>query len=104
MKIYYAHCMCIYGSDDEEEEINFIKLNFPNSTIIDPGFYANNLDKQRDGMEYCKNLVSTCDGLIFTRLLGKVTAGVGLEIHHALEHNKQVYELKNGKIKQVKNL
>lgn len=102
MKIYYAHAMCIYRTDEEEEEINHIKTNFPDSKIVDPGSYADNPQKMRDGMEYCKKLVSNCDALVFTRLLGKVTAGVGIEIHHALSQNKPVYELNNGKVKNVK--
>jgi len=40
--------------------------------------------------------------MVFTRLLGKITAGVGFEINHALELGKVVYELKKDKIKQVK--
>ncbi len=102
MKIYYAHAMCIYGTDDENAEISQIKDNFPDHPIVDPGTYANNPDKRKDGMGYCMKLVSGCDKLVFTRLLGKITAGVGLEINHALELGKLVYELKKNKIKQVK--
>lgn len=102
MKIYYAHAMCIYGTDSEEIEKNYIKIHFPDYDIVDPGSYANNIEKRNGGMEYCKKLVSNCDVLVFTRLLGKVTAGVGIEIHHALTQKKLVYELKNGKVKSVK--
>lgn len=102
MKIYYAHAMCIYGTDDEKEEILQIKDNFPDHLIVDPGTYANNPEKRNGGMEYCLNLVSVCDILVFTRLLGKITAGVGLEINHALDSGKFVYALKKDKIKQIK--
>lgn len=102
MKIYYAHAMCIYGTEDEENEIQQIRQNFPDHSIVDPGTYANNPEKRRDTMEYCKKLVSGCDKLVFTRLLGKITAGVGIEINHALESGKIVYELKNNKTKQIK--
>ena len=102
MKIYYAHAMCIYGTDDEEVEIQQIKQNFPDHSIVDPGTYVNNPDKKNGGMEYCKKLVSGCDKLVFTRLLGKITAGVGIEIHHALESGKIVYELKKNKTTQIK--
>ncbi len=40
---------------------------------------------------------------MFTRLLGKITAGIGIEINHALESGKIVYELKKNKMKQIKN-
>ena len=104
MKIYYAHAMCIYGTDDEENEIQQIRQNFPDHSIVDPGTYANNPEKRRDSMEYCKKLVSGCDKLVFTRLLGKITAGVGIEINHVLESGKIVYELKNKKTKQKDEL
>lgn len=94
--------MCIYGTDDEQAEIMHIKKNFPDHSIVDPGTYANNPEKRKDTMEYCKKLVSDCDKLVFTRLLGKITAGVGIEINHALESGKTVYELKKEKIKQIK--
>ncbi len=102
MKIYYAHAMCIYGTNDEEEEIQQIRQNFPGHSIVDPGTYTSNPEKRRDTMEYCKKLVSGCDKLVFTRLLGKITAGVGIEINHALVSGKIVYELKNNKTKQIK--
>lgn len=102
MKIYYAHAMCIYGTEDEQREIDHIKKNFPEHSIVDPGTYASNPEKRRDQMEYYKRLVSSCDKLVFTRLLGKITAGVGIEINHALESGKAVYELKKDKVKQVK--
>lgn len=102
MKIYYAHAMCIYGTNDEEAEILQIKQNFPDHLIINPKTYENNSDKRDGGMEYYKKLVSSCDKMVFTKLLGKITAGVGLEINHALKSGKSVYELKKNKIKQIK--
>ena len=102
MKIYYAHAMCIYGTDDEKIEIQQIEEKFQDHSIVDPGTYASNPDKKEEGMEYCKKLVSRCDKLVFTRLLGKITSGVGLEINHALESGKIVYELKKNKMKQIK--
>lgn len=101
MKIYYAHAMCIYGTNDEQEELGHIRNNFPDHSIVDPGSYSDNPEKRRDSMNYCKRLVSGCDILVFTRLLGKITAGVGIEINHALAESKAVFELKNGKVKQV---
>lgn len=102
MKIYYAHAMCIYGTDDEKIELEQIQESFPEHSIVDPGSYASNPEKQDGGMEYCKKLVSNCDKLVFSRLLGKITAGVGIEINHALELGKMVYELKDNKVKQIK--
>lgn len=94
--------MCIYGSDDEETERNHILTHFPDHSVVDPGTYRNNIEKRNGGMEYCKKLVSGCDILVFSRLLGKITAGVEIEINHALTENKSVYELVSGKIVKVK--
>lgn len=93
--------MCIYGSDDEEVEKNHIMIHFPDHLIVDPGTYQDNIAKKNGGMEYCKKLVSGCDILVFSRLLGKITAGVEIEINHALTENKSVYELVKGKIVEV---
>ena len=53
-------------------------------------------------MEFCKKLIDGCDSLVFSRLLGKITSGVGIEINHALTHNKPVYEMKDGRMENVK--
>jgi len=53
-------------------------------------------------MEYCKQLIDGCDVLIFSRLMGKITSGVGLEINHALAKKKAAYELEQNKICIVK--
>ena len=44
-------------------------------------------------MGFCLKLVEECDILIFSRLLGKITAGVGKEVNHALKKGKIVYEV-----------
>jgi hypothetical protein len=36
--------------------------------------------------------------VVFTRLMGKITAGVGKEVNHALKLGKPVFELSNGKL------
>lgn len=100
MKIYYAHAICIYGTDDEKKELKHITSNFPDHHILNPGLCSD--PEKKDTMDYYKALVSSCDILVFTRLLGKITSGVGIEINHALAENKTVFELNNGKVKQVK--
>jgi len=95
MKIYYAHAICLYGTKHERDEKSRIKKRFPKAKIIDPGSYENNLEKFIGGMNYCLELVDKCDVLVFTRLLGKITAGVGKEINYALSKKKKVFELIN---------
>ncbi len=101
MRVYHAHAICTYGSQQEQIEIMSIKANFLECTIVDPGSYENSVEKRNDGMEFCKRLVNTCDCLVFSRLFNKITAGVGKEINHALSQNKLVYELKDGKVERI---
>ena len=61
--------------------------------IVDPGTYQDNEEKAARGMDYCLELVEKCDSLIFSRILGKVTSGVGKEIEHAFLLGKPVFEL-----------
>jgi nucleoside 2-deoxyribosyltransferase len=95
--------MCTYNSPIEDRELAVIHREFPNYEIVNPGTYEENKEKaESKEMEYCKYLVSTCDALIFSRLFGQVTSGVGIEIEHALSLGKPVFELANGKTRQVR--
>ena len=102
MKIYYSHAMLLYGTKLEKIEKQQILKNFPDAKIVDPGSFQNNPEKRLGGMEYCLNLVDKCNGLVFTRFLNKITAGVGKEINHALKKRLQVHELKNGKVRKIR--
>ncbi len=93
MRIYYSHAMCTYYTPVEEQELAIIGKSFPAHEIVDPGDYEDNSEKAVKGMNYCLELVGSCDALVFSRLLGKVTAGVGKEIGHALSFGKPVYEI-----------
>jgi hypothetical protein len=48
---------------------------------------------------FCLKLIDKCDVVVFSRLLGKITAGVGKEVNHALKTGKLVFELSSKKIK-----
>jgi len=101
MKIYYSHAIPTYGTELERLEKEQIKENFPESVIVDPGSFQDNPEKMLGGMEYCLRLVENCDGLVFSRFLKTITAGVGKEINHALKKKMPVHELQNGKIRKV---
>jgi len=47
-------------------------------------------------MAFCHRLIDECDILVFSRLLGVVTSGVGDEVNYALTKNKKVFEIKDG--------
>jgi hypothetical protein len=93
--------MCLYGTKCEKTEKLAIKKKFPKAKIINPGSYEHNLEKMLGGMEYCFKLVDSCEVLIFSRLLGKITAGVGKEINYALAKGKKVFELSDGKLLKI---
>lgn len=100
MQLYYAHAMCIYGTD-YEKEVGLIRKHFPDYQIVDPGSFQTNVEKSREGMKYCFGIIDGCHALVFSRLLGKVTAGVGLEVNYAISRPIPVYELQGGRIESV---
>ena len=100
-KIYYSHAMTIYGTEIETNEKLLILKNIPNANIVDPGSFQNNIRKQKEGMSYYLRLVEKCHSLVFTRFLNKITAGVGLEVNHALKKDMPVYELRKDKLRKI---
>ena len=101
MKIYYSHAMLLYGTTLEKIEKRQILKNFPKARIVDPGSFQKNIRKQKEGMSYCLKLVEKCHGLVFTKFLNKITAGVGLEINHAIQKKMPVHELRMGKLRKI---
>lgn len=86
----------------EDGELKTTHEKFPDYEIVHPDTYDDNKEKAAREIEFCKEVVSTCDALAFTRLLGKVTSGVGVEVEHALSLRKPVFEIVNSKIKQIR--
>ena len=101
MRIYYSHAMKVYGTTQEKIHRILIGRHFPDSILVDPGTLQSNPEKARRGMEYCLELVHTCDSLVFVRYMNAITAGVGKEVNHALSHGKPVYELERAAIRPV---
>jgi hypothetical protein len=54
-------------------------------------------------MAYWFRLIDCCDALVFSRLLNRITSGVGLEVNHALARPIPVHELRQGKMVSVAN-
>lgn len=100
--VYYAHAMCMYGHPAELFELQFIRASFPGHRIINPAAYGENPTKRRDVLGFCFRLVESSDGVVFSRLLGKITAGVGAEVNHALGIGKPVFELKTWRLSMEK--
>jgi len=98
MKVYYSHSMKLYGTRAEKEEIGIIEENFPGAEIINPPSFERSPRKRIEGMGFCHRLIDECDIVVFSRLFGVVTSGVGDEVNYALEKKKRVYEAKNGSL------
>jgi len=93
MRVYHAHPMCTYQSPREDRERDAIKNHFPEHEIVNPGTYEYTPEKREREMDYCRDLVKTCQTLTFSRLYGHVSSGVGTEIETALSAGIPVYEL-----------
>jgi hypothetical protein len=101
MRVYYAHAMVLYGTDLEKAEAEIIKARLPGYEVVDPGESEGNPEKDEQGMRYCFKLIDGCDALAFSRLMGKITSGVGLEIDYALSRYKSVYSIEGNGLSRV---
>jgi hypothetical protein len=105
-RIYYAHCMNIYDTPQEERDVLILQdMGFE---VVNP----NNEDTQaevkrlkdegRECMEYFERVIATCDHLAFRALPGGfIPAGVAHEIAHALETDMIVIELPTFSLRRV---
>jgi len=100
--LYYAHAMCLYGHYHEDAELELIRAGFPGHRIVNPAGYDDHPAKRRDTLGFCFRLIDKADVVVFSRLLGKVTAGVGAEVRYALEAGKPVFEIRDGRLVAVK--
>ena len=97
--------MVLYGTEIEKAEAEIIRARLPGYELVDPGEYEGNPEKSEQGMQYCFKLIDGCDALAFSRLLGKITSGVGLEVNYALSRYKPVYHIdRTGLIRVMKRV
>ncbi len=90
LRIYYAHPICIYGWPVERREMAAIRRRFTRCRIVNPATYRHHPDKLRDQIGFCLRLVARSHAVVFSRLLGEVTAGVGEGENTALRLGKPV--------------
>ena len=90
--------MCLYGRLDERQELGIIRRSFRGALIVNPADYDGHPDKLADTVGFCLTLIDDCGVVVFSRCLGKITAGVGKEVNHALKTGKKVFELAAGKL------
>ena len=95
MKVYYAHCMAIYGTPQEARDIATLEalgltVVNPNTPECDAGYIA-------QGMDYFKRFVTECDAIAFRAVPdGRIPAGIWREIQMFRESpgvSKPVIEL-----------
>lgn len=92
LRVYYAHAICLYDTKRERKEVRLIRERFKDAKIINPCDYQNN-----SSMDFYLRLVDTCQIVVFSCILGKITSGVGKEVNYALNKGKEVYLLYNEK-------
>lgn len=93
--------MVLYGTEIEEAEAGIIRARLPGYELVDPGEHESNPEKSEQAMQYCFKLIDGCDALAFSRLLGKITSGVGLEVNYALSRYKPVYHIDGNRLIRV---
>ena len=94
MRIYYAHPISMYGTEQERIHKEQIARQFPGATIDDPSEHMN------ESMDYYLGRVKRADIVVFSpfedtdrNIDGRIGAGVGLEINTALEEGVSVLRL-----------
>jgi len=93
--------MCLYGTDAERVQVAAMARLLPYYVIVDPSTLQSHADESKDIMGYFFKVIDYCDALIFSRLLGEIAVGVGLEVNHALTRLIPVYELEDEGILRI---
>lgn len=87
MKIYYAHCIAIYNTEQERADV--VMLQCLGFTVVNP----NAPEHKSSDMNYYLDIVRNCHALAFRRLPnGKISTGVWAEIKLAHALNMPVFE------------
>ena len=91
IKIYYAHCVALYGTKQEQRDIEILEaLGFE---VLNPSDREHQEAYPKYGMPYFIDLVLSCDAIAFRALPdGRIPAGVAAEIKAGL---KLIIELPN---------
>ena len=92
MKVYYAHCVSIYGTPQEERDIRLLEtLGFE---VVNPNAEGNTENYKKYGMKYFLAIALDCDVVAFRALPdGRIPAGVMKEVSAMTLHEKLVIEL-----------
>lgn len=100
-KLYYAHHMFKYNTDEEKQEIKLIEEKFPSFLIINPNGWICKNNSEQAIMNQCYHFVKMSDILVFSSLNTIIGRGVYEETKLALENNKDVYYLFNNNFYKI---
>lgn len=95
MKVYYAHCIAIYNTPQEDRDVALLEsLGFevinPNTKECDEGY-------KEKGMLYFKEILKEAHALCFRSLpSGEIPAGVHKEIMWMKKRGCPIFELPTG--------
>ncbi|WP_142628101.1 hypothetical protein [Rhizobium sp. P007] len=111
MKIYLAHPVTDYGAERQAAAVAALRKYWVEEhprqplEIENPDQPHHQEGYNREGMDYFKKVVESCDRLAFMRFPdGSIGAGVGREIRWGLQSCFAVYELFNGWLYHVQNM
>lgn len=90
--VYYAHCLAIYDTPQEQRDIELLKsLGFE---VYNPNCEEASAAYKQHGMNWFLDKVASCDAVAFRSLpSGKIPAGIYKEVNHAIERRIPVIEL-----------
>lgn len=74
-----------------------IHRRFQRAKVVNPAKHPDDSGNPEKVMTHYLELLQGCDLVVFTRLFGKVTSGVGKEVNFALAREMPVYELRGSR-------
>lgn len=111
-RVYYAHSMMMYGTEDKQIKKELIRDVFDNFGIVSPKYYEDNPQRMMDDMEelyndndgkrieemeFYKMIVSSCQLLVYSKLNDEIPSGVAIEVNHAIGEGIPVFEIVDDK-------
>lgn len=104
-KLYYAHCVGIYGTPQEERDMELLREMFPDWEVVNPNCIEFSKGYEERGMEFFQDLVLAYDACAFRALPdGAVPSGVATEVIWFRQQKKPVIELPSAFTRRVMTL
>lgn len=102
MKVYYAHSVHLYGTEQEKKDLELLdSLGFtdivnPNNPDVQVGIelFKKEYGDEISVMSYFDNILDGVDAIAFRgHVDGTISSGVGYEIKYVQKQSKPVFEL-----------